>query len=64
MEAQNQIGQNLRADVWRAMEWAKPDGQIAFALHARPLPQQGDGMPVARQDLFVALDVIGFRPGV
>ncbi|WP_264802846.1 DNA methyltransferase family protein, partial [Acetobacter fabarum] len=21
--------------VWRAMEWAKPDGQIAFALHAR-----------------------------
>ena len=23
--------------VWRAMEWAKPDGQIAFALHARLL---------------------------
>lgn len=43
--------------VWRAMEWAKPDGQIAFALHARLLFQQGDGMPVARQALFEALDV-------
>ena len=27
--------------VWRAMEWARPDGQIAFALHARLLFQQG-----------------------
>ena len=43
--------------VWRAMEWAKPDGQIAFALHARLLFQQGDAMPVARQALFEALDV-------
>ena len=43
--------------VWRAMEWAKPDGQIAFALHARLLFQQGDGMPIARQALFEALDV-------
>ena len=43
--------------VWRAMEWAKPDGQIAFALHARLLFQQGDGMPAARQALFEALDV-------
>ena len=43
--------------VWRAMEWAKPDGQIAFALHARLLFQQGDGMPTARQALFEALDV-------
>ena len=43
--------------VWRAMEWAKPDGQIAFALHARLLFQQGDGMPIARQALFDALDV-------
>ena len=43
--------------VWRAMEWAKPDGQIAFALHARLLFQQGDGMPIARQVLFEALDV-------
>ena len=43
--------------VWRAMEWAKPDGQIAFALHARLLFAQGDGMPAARQALFEALDV-------
>lgn len=43
--------------VWRAMEWAKSDGQIAFALHARMLFQQGDGMPGARQAVFEALDV-------
>lgn len=43
--------------VWRAMEWAKPGGQIAFALHAKLLFQQGDGMPVARQALFDTLDV-------
>ena len=43
--------------VWRAMEWAKPGGQIAFALHARLLFQQGDGMPLARRALFQALDV-------
>jgi type I restriction-modification system DNA methylase subunit len=43
--------------VWRAMEWAKPDGQIAFALHARLLFQQGDGMIEARRSLFDAIDV-------
>lgn len=43
--------------VWRAMEWAKPGGQIAFALHGRLLFQQGDGMPEARNALFSALDV-------
>ena len=43
--------------VWRAMEWAKPDAQISFALHARLLFAQGDGMPAARQALFDALDV-------
>lgn len=43
--------------VWRAMEWAKPGAQIAFALHARLLFQQGDGMAEARQALFGALDV-------
>ena len=50
--------------VWRAMEWAKPDGQIAFALHARLLFQQGDGMPTARQVLFAALDVTSVVNGV
>ena len=50
--------------VWRAMEWAKPDGQIAFALHARLLFRQGDGMPIARQALFEALDVTSVVNGV
>ena len=50
--------------VWRAMEWAKPDGQIAFALHARLLFQQGDGMIEARQSLFEALDVTSIINGV
>ena len=50
--------------VWRAMEWAKPNGQIAFALHARLLFQQGDGMPIARQALAEALDVTSVINGV
>ena len=50
--------------VWRAMEWAKPNGQIAFALHARLLFQQGDGMADARQSLFEALDVTSIINGV
>ena len=49
--------------VWRAMEWARPDGQIAFALHARVLFQQGDGMPAARQALFDALEVTSLING-
>ena len=49
--------------IWRAMEWAKPDGQIAFALHARLLFQQGDGMPAVRQALFEALDVTSIING-
>ncbi len=50
--------------VCRAMEWAKPVGQIAFALHARRLFQQGDGMPAARRALFEALDVTSVVNGV
>ncbi|WP_339760669.1 N-6 DNA methylase [uncultured Hoeflea sp.] len=50
--------------VWRAMEWAKPGAQIAFALHARLLFQQGDGMAVARRMLFQALDVTSVINGV
>ena len=49
--------------VWRAMEWTKPDGQIAFALHGRLLFQQGDGMASARQALFEALDVTSIING-
>ncbi len=50
--------------VWRAMEWTKLGGQIAFALHARLLFQQGDGMAEARQALFEALDVTSIINGV
>lgn len=49
--------------VWRAMEWARPGGQIAFALHGRLLFQQGEGMPEARAALFGALDVTGVVNG-
>nr|VFJ75545.1 MAG: N-6 DNA Methylase [Candidatus Kentron sp. FW] len=49
--------------VWRAMEWARPGGQIAFALHARLLFQQGNRMPEARQAVFSALDVTGVFNG-
>lgn len=49
--------------VWCAMEWARPDAQIAFALHARLLFQQGEGMPEARAALFGALDVTGVVNG-
>ncbi|WP_284180167.1 N-6 DNA methylase [Rhabdaerophilum sp. SD176] len=50
--------------VWRAMEWAKSGGQIAFALHARLLFQQGDGMADARRMLFQALDITSVINGV
>jgi len=49
--------------VWRAMEWARPSGQIAFALHARLLFQQGEGTPEARNAIFTALDVTGIING-
>lgn len=49
--------------VWRSMEWAKPGGQIAFALHGRLLFQQADGMAQARSALFRAFDVSGVING-
>ena len=49
--------------VWRAMEWARHGGQIAFALHGRLLFQQADGMAQARSALFRALDVTGILNG-
>jgi hypothetical protein len=50
--------------VWRAMDWAKPGGTIAFALHARLLFQQGDGMAEARLALFETLDISAVINGV
>jgi N-6 DNA Methylase len=49
--------------VWRAMEWGKSRGQIAFTLHGRLLFQQADGMAQARSALFRALDVTGVLNG-
>jgi hypothetical protein len=49
--------------VWRAMRWCRSGGQIAFALHARLLFQQGDGMPEARNAIFSALDITGVVNG-
>jgi hypothetical protein len=49
--------------LWRSLEWAKPGGQIAFALHARLLFQQGETMPDARDALLRCLDVTGVING-
>ncbi|WP_083681251.1 class I SAM-dependent DNA methyltransferase [Archangium sp. Cb G35] len=45
--------------VWRAMEWARTGGRIAFALHARLLFKQTDVGRQARNDLFEAVHVTG-----
>ena len=45
--------------VWMAMNWAKKDGRIAFALHARLLFKQSTVGFHARRDLFRALKVTG-----
>ncbi|MFO1315462.1 MAG: N-6 DNA methylase [Burkholderiales bacterium] len=49
--------------VWRAMEWAKPDGVIAFALHARILFNRDGGGASARQALFSTIKVVGILNG-
>ena len=49
--------------VWRAMEWAKPNGQIALALHDGLLFQQSDDMAAARQAIFNAIDITGVVNG-
>lgn len=49
--------------VWRAMKWAKLGGQIAFALHARILFQQGNGMIEARAALLKTLNITGIING-
>lgn len=49
--------------VWRAMQWGKPNAQIAFALHGRLLFHRGDGQEVALQSLLRALDVTSIVNG-
>ena len=45
--------------VWRAMEWAKPNGVIAFALHGRILFQTSESAIGARLPLFRYMKVTG-----
>jgi hypothetical protein len=49
--------------VWRAMEWAKPGGRIAMALHARLLFKTSEQGKRAREDLFKAMRVTGVFNG-
>lgn len=49
--------------VWRAMEWAKPNAQIAYALHGRLLFQRGEGMDVAFRTILGAINVTGIING-
>jgi len=49
--------------VWRALEWAKPGGMIAYALHAQHLLfQQGSGAAM-RRALLGCLDITGILNG-
>jgi len=47
------------AFIWRALEWCKADGIIAFAIHARILFYKSDLGIKSRQALFRALRVTG-----
>ncbi len=48
---------------WRAMDWAKPGGRIALAMHGRLLFKQSDVGDQARTDLFEAVRVTGVLNG-
>lgn len=49
--------------IWRAMDWAKPNGQIAFALHGRLLFQRRQGMDVAFRSILGSINVTGIING-
>jgi hypothetical protein len=49
--------------VWRAMDWAKPSGWIALALHGRLLFKASEGGRNARRALFEAIQVTGVLNG-
>ncbi|WP_161986578.1 HsdM family class I SAM-dependent methyltransferase [Pseudomonas koreensis] len=51
------------AFIWKALEWAKPGGMIAYALHAQHLLfRQGNGA-VMRKALFQCLEITGVLNG-
>ncbi|WP_223296666.1 HsdM family class I SAM-dependent methyltransferase [Thiorhodovibrio frisius] len=49
--------------VWGAMEWAKPGGRIALALHGRWLFKMTDAGFAARRAIFQALAITGILNG-
>ncbi len=49
--------------IWRAMEWAKPDGVIALAISARILFSRNDAVASNRDALFKALRITGILNG-
>lgn len=49
--------------VWRAMQWAKPGGVLAFAVHGRLLFKSSQQGVRAREDLFDAISVWGVLNG-
>ena len=49
--------------LWRAMEWAKPGGIIAFALDARLILTQSTTGTKARNALFYAVSITGILNG-
>lgn len=49
--------------LWRAMEWAKPNGRIAFALHGRWLFKQSKQGIQSRNALLEALNITGILNG-
>lgn len=51
------------AFVWKATQWAKSDGWIAFALHARLLFRTSEKGRGARIQLFDAIEVTGVLNG-
>lgn len=49
--------------MWRAMEWAKPEGIIALAMSARILFSRNDAVSMNRNALFNALRITGILNG-
>lgn len=48
---------------WRAVEWARPGGRIAFAMHARLIFKQFQAGLIAQRALFEAVRVTGILNG-
>lgn len=49
--------------LWRAMEWARPGGQIALALHGRLLFKQSEQGRKSRDEIFHAIRVTAVLNG-